>query len=62
MKREDLIKGAWYRGVGLNRLIGCMGLWNGETFMGFQQKFGQHMETGMYYYEDMAVSLVEQEK
>jgi hypothetical protein len=44
---RDLTVGCWYYGIG--RFIGCMALWDGKVFHGFQNKFGQYLETTAVY-------------
>lgn len=43
----ELAKGAWYYGIG--RFIGHLALWDGRVFHGFQNKFGQYLETTAVY-------------
>ena len=43
MKKEDLIKGKYYKGIG--RFIGDIALWDGQEFIGFQVKYNEYQET-----------------
>ena len=49
MNKDDLIVGRFY--VGQGRFIGDIALWDGNYFLGFQNKFGGYFEVSAEFGE-----------